>query len=55
MRNEKIRDICEIIDIIGWIAKRRRTWNEHETRMGRTGLVKIARGNKPISKRSWKS
>lgn len=52
IRNEDIRQQCEIQDIGRWVRQRRRFWNKHIKRMEDSRLVKAAKMNNPVGKRS---
>lgn len=43
IRNDEIRQKCNVQDVVRWIRKRRREWNDHVTRMPNNRLPKIAR------------
>ncbi|KAF5303950.1 hypothetical protein FQA39_LY01735 [Lamprigera yunnana] len=47
LTNDEISRICETEDVVRWAQKRRKSWNEHISRMNRVGLVCIARDSKP--------
>ncbi|KYQ46837.1 hypothetical protein ALC60_14128, partial [Trachymyrmex zeteki] len=51
VRNDNIRQQCNIQDIVRWGRERRRNWNQHISRMNRDRLVKIARDGKPKGSR----
>jgi hypothetical protein len=52
MRNDRIRESCEIQNITSWVQRRRTEWNEHITRMADGRLVKKVRGGMPEGKRN---
>jgi len=51
VRNEQIRNICDIYDIVRWTRKRCREWNMHVSRMSDDRLAKRARDGRPFTRR----
>ena len=52
IRNENIRERCKVENISQWTRKRKMEWNQHIDRMDEKRLVKIARDEKPVGRRS---
>ena len=52
IRNNIIREECNIQAIGDWVIKRRQEWNNHISRMGEERMVKIARDALPKGRRS---
>ncbi|XP_044760217.1 uncharacterized protein LOC123317675 [Coccinella septempunctata] len=50
-RNEEIREICDIQDVVRWARKRRRAWRDHVDRMSDERLAKIAKEERPNTSR----
>ncbi|XP_045462678.1 uncharacterized protein LOC123672567 [Harmonia axyridis] len=50
-RNEEIREISDIQDVVRWARKRRRAWRDHVDRMSDDRLAKIAQEEKPNTSR----
>lgn len=50
-RNEEIRNICGVQDIVRWGRNRRRLWNSHVDRMNEERIAKIARDGTPGTRR----
>lgn len=50
-RNEEIREICDIQDVVRWARNRRREWRDHVDRMSDDRLAKIAKEKKPNTSR----
>ncbi|XP_057671236.1 uncharacterized protein LOC130902968 [Diorhabda carinulata] len=50
-RNTDIREKCETDDIVRWVRKRRREWNQHVNRMTTDRIAKIVRNNIPHGRR----
>ena len=50
-RNDEIRQICDVQDVIKWSRKRRKEWNRHVLRMGDQRLAKMALRGKPSTTR----
>ncbi|XP_045462511.1 uncharacterized protein LOC123672460 [Harmonia axyridis] len=50
-RNEEIRDICGIQDVVRWARIRRRNWRDHVDRMPDNRLPKIAKTKRPNTAR----
>lgn len=57
VRNEDIRNECDIRDILRWSRTRRRAWKNHVNRMPNDRLLKIANERKPHNRwyESWTS
>jgi len=47
-----LRQRSEIQDIGRWVKQRRKYWNKHVNRMEDNRLVKIAKTNNPVGKRT---
>jgi hypothetical protein len=52
MRNDRIRESCEIQNITSWVQRRRIEWIEHILRMADDRLVRKVRDGIPEGKRS---
>jgi hypothetical protein len=52
MSDGNLRQICNILNIADWIMRRRREWNEHNTRMNPERIVRQVRDNYPRTRRS---
>jgi hypothetical protein len=52
MRNDRIREPCEIQNITSWIQRRRTEWNERISRIADDRLVKKVRDGIPEGKRN---
>jgi hypothetical protein len=52
MRNDRIRESCEIQNITSWVQRRITEWNEHISRMADDRLVKEVRDGIPEEKRN---
>jgi type VI protein secretion system component Hcp len=52
VRSEDIRALCKIKDINEWAHQQTIEWNEHITRMENNELVKIARDESSIGRRT---
>ena len=50
-RNDHIRELCKVEDVVKWSKHRRREWNAHVDRMEDNRLAKICRDNKPLGTR----
>lgn len=50
-RSTDIRNKCQTDDVVRWIRKRRREWNQHVNRMSPDRLAKIVRNNTPHGRR----
>ena len=46
-RNTNIREMCQTDDVVRWIRKRRREWNQHVNRMNPDRIAKIVRIKTP--------
>lgn len=51
IRNNDIRQQCDVPDIVRWSRQRKREWNQHVSRMTPERTVRIARDGKPRSRR----
>ncbi|KAK4880080.1 hypothetical protein RN001_008226 [Aquatica leii] len=47
VRNSEVRENCGVPDIVRFVRKRRREWNDHVFRAGEDRLIKIARDRRP--------
>jgi hypothetical protein len=52
MRNDRIRESCEIQNITSWMQRRRIEWSEHISRMADDRLVRKVCDGIPEGKRS---
>ena len=52
MRNDRIRELCEIQNITSWVQRRRTEWSEHVSRMADDRLVKKVHDGIPEGKRN---
>jgi hypothetical protein len=52
IRNERIREICEIQDITSWVQRRRTEWSMHISRMTEGRLVRRVHNEIPVEKRN---
>jgi hypothetical protein len=52
MRNDRIRESCEIQNITSWVQRRRIEWSEHISRVGDDRLARKVRYGIPEGKRS---
>lgn len=50
-RNEEVREMCEVQDVVRWARGRRREWRDHVNRMPNDRLAKIAKDKKPNTPR----
>ena len=50
-RNEEVRQICDVPDVIKWSRTRRKEWNRHVVRMGDRRLAKMSLMGKPSTSR----
>ena len=50
-RNEEVRQICDVPDVIKWSRTRRKEWNRHVVRMGDRRLAKMSLMGKPNTSR----
>ena len=51
VRNDRIRELCEIQNITSWV-QRRTEWSEHISRMADDRLVKKVHDGNPAGKRN---
>lgn len=51
VRNQEIREQCQIGDIVRFTKTRRKEWNNHVTRANDDRLIKIVRDGNPVGKR----
>lgn len=51
VRNENIRETCQVTDIAIWTRERRQNWEDHVSRMSSERLPKIARDSRPFGRR----
>ncbi|XP_057652719.1 uncharacterized protein LOC130891773 [Diorhabda carinulata] len=51
-RSDDIRQKCRVENINEWVLSRKREWDEHISRMSEERIVKIARDNSPLGRRS---
>jgi len=52
VRNDRIRELCEIQNITSWVQRRRTEWSEHISRMADDRLVKKVHDGIPAGKRN---
>jgi hypothetical protein len=52
IRNDKIRELCEIQNITSWVQRRRTEWSEHVSRRADDRLVKKVHDGIPEGKRN---
>ena len=52
VRNDRIRELCEIQNITSWVQRRRTEWSEHISRMADDRLVKKVHDEIPAGKRN---
>lgn len=52
VRNEEIRQRCNIQDVVRWVRRRKREWNADVDRMSDERLPKIAKNKKSQNRRS---
>jgi hypothetical protein len=52
IRNERIREICEIQNITTWVQRRRTEWSMHISRMTEDRLVRRVHDGIPVGKRN---
>jgi 3'-phosphoadenosine 5'-phosphosulfate sulfotransferase len=50
MRNDRIRELCEIQNITSWVQRRRIEWSEHISRMADGRLVRKVRDGQPMKR-----
>lgn len=51
-RSETIRRNCQTENVADWVSNRKKEWNNHINRMDNNRIVRIARDNSPIGRRS---
>ena len=52
VRNDRIRELCEIQNITSLVQRRRTEWSEHVSRMADDRLVKKVHDGIPVGKRN---
>jgi hypothetical protein len=52
IRNERIREICDIQNVTSWVQGRRKEWSMHISRMTEGGLVSRVHDGIPVGKRN---
>lgn len=52
VRNQTVRDECEVSDVVKFIKRRRVEWNNHVSRATNERQIKIARDERPRGKRN---
>ena len=52
VRNDRIRELCEILNITSWVQRKRTEWSEHISRMADDRLVKKVHDGIPGGKRN---
>ena len=52
VRNDRIRELCEIQNITSWVQRRRTEWSEHISTMADDRLVKKVHDGTPVGKRN---
>jgi hypothetical protein len=52
VRNDKIREMCDVQDVVRWGRQRRRFWRDHVNRMDSQRLPHLALHGKPDGKRA---
>ena len=50
-RNDEIRQICEVEDVVKWSRTRRKEWNRHVLRMDDWRIAKAALTGRPLARR----
>jgi hypothetical protein len=50
MRNDRIRETCEIQNIISWVQRRRTEWNEHISRVVKKVRDGMAEGKRNLGR-----
>lgn len=51
IRNQELRDKCNIQDVVGGVRGRRRAWRDHVNRMVKNRMANIAMTNNPQTTR----